>query len=114
SSGYCTVTGFAKKKCQRVVIIPWAMPEPYMATSRPQDGFRRSDPDGGDPDDHQTTREEPLPGEVHELIVAEPRKRGANPHEDEDQEERLPEERDDAGERQRGDERDRAGPAAQE
>src|SRR5688572_26098762 len=63
----------------------------FMGASLPPDPERRLHPRAEDEDPHQRHRNEYLPAETHDLVVAVARKGGAEPQERRDDEEELDE-----------------------
>src|SRR5438876_10739832 len=97
TSGYLIVA-FGSKNRRRVSAMPPTMPRPGMrsirvASSRVHDRDRG----GGHEQVEQRGRQEPLPGEPHELVDSDTRERPAHPDEGEDERVRLAEEPQEAG-----------------
>src|SRR5258706_15003829 len=92
TSGYLIVA-FGSKKRRRVRPMPLTMPRPGMkvsgrASSRVHDGDRG----GGHEEVEQRRRQEPLPGEPHQLVDPDTGQRATHPDEGEDEDVRLAEE----------------------
>src|SRR5580765_2252318 len=97
TSGYLIVA-FGSKKRRRVRPMPLTRPRPGMkvigrASSRMHDGDRRR----GHEQVEQRRREEPFPGEPHQLVDPDTRQRATHPDEGEDEDVRLAEEPEETG-----------------
>src|SRR6187401_496381 len=84
TSGYLIVT-LGSKNLRRVRLIPRTIPRPGTRLMRSPPSADDHDRDGGDEQVEQGRREQPLPGEVHELVDADAGQGAAHPDEQEDE-----------------------------
>src|SRR5687768_12298127 len=96
ASGYMIVT-LGSKNRRRVSAIPFARPRPGMKLMRSRSPAHEDDGGRGHEQVEQRRRQEPLPGEVHELVDAHAGQGAAHPHEDEHERVRLEHEPEDTG-----------------
>src|SRR5215210_4424350 len=80
-SGYCSVTGF-RNRCRKVT------PKPLIESTTAISLLEREE-HGGDDEVQRGDREEHLPADAHEAVVAHSRERRAHPDRDEDEERHL-------------------------
>src|SRR5512141_1468956 len=82
TSGYLIVT-FGSKNRRRVSAMPLTMPRPGIRLIEAASLDDHHDRRGRDEQVEQRGRQQPFPGEVHELVDPDPRQRSTHPHEGE-------------------------------